>query len=214
MKNRKLYAAALAATLAVSMMGTTVMAADPTGTTEFTYQPGTAGPTDPINPADPENDANNWMVSYPRTIQLMDNNEAGKGANGATAKAVGKQLPFHIYQQVPGENGDQINSKNVGQGIKITATASSDTAWTNSSPDIKLTSAESDEVIMNLISADGKSNAYVNKGGEIDTFTAVAGGAVHDTTNGYAVLKNGSVETAIEGAVYSGTVTFTFSKVV
>lgn len=125
---------------------------------------------------------------------------------------VGKQLPFHIYQQVPGENGDQINSNNVGQGIKITATASSDATWTGQ--DIKLTSAENDEVIMNLISADGKSNAYVNQGGEIDTFTAAAGGAVHDTTNGYAVLKNGSVETAIEGAVYSGTVTFTFSKLV
>ena len=212
MKNRKLFAAALTAALAVSMMGTTVMAADPTGTTEFTYQPGTAGPTDPINPADPENDANNWMVSYPRTIQLMDNNEAGNGANGATAKAVGKQLPFHIYQQVPGENGDQINENNVGKGIKITATASSDDTWTGQ--DIKLSAPEGAQVTMNLISADNKANAYVNKNGEIDTFTAAAGGAVHDTTNGYAVLKYGSVEAATEAPVYSGTVTFTFSKVV
>ena len=66
---------------------------------------------------------------------------------------------------------------------------------------------------MNLISADGKSNAYVKKGEEIDTFTAADQQPVHDTTNGYAVLKYGSVDAAKEGAVYSGTVTFTFSKV-
>ena len=52
MKNRKLYAAALAATLAVSMMGTTVMAADVTGDTTINYTPGTAGPIDPVNPGD------------------------------------------------------------------------------------------------------------------------------------------------------------------
>ena len=45
MKNRKLYAAALAATLAVSAFGTTVMAAE--GTTNFKYQPGKAAPALP-----------------------------------------------------------------------------------------------------------------------------------------------------------------------
>ena len=45
MKNKKLFAAALTAALAVSMMGTSVMAYD--GTTKFTYTPGTSGPIDP-----------------------------------------------------------------------------------------------------------------------------------------------------------------------
>ena len=49
MKNKKLFAAALTAALAVSMMGTSVMAYD--GTTKFTYTPGTSGPIDPVNPA-------------------------------------------------------------------------------------------------------------------------------------------------------------------
>ena len=86
MKNKKLFAAALTAALAVSMMGTSVMASTPSGTTEFSYTPGTAGPTVPVNPADPENDPNNWIVSYPRSIVLMDNNEAGENANATAAK--------------------------------------------------------------------------------------------------------------------------------
>ena len=214
MKNKKLYAAALAAALVVSAFGSTVMAADVTGTTTFTYQPGTAGPVDPIDPADPENDPNNWMVSYPRSISLTDNNEAAASALGTDAKNVGKQLNFHVYQAVPGENGDQINANNIGNGLKITATDSSDTAWSNSSPDIKLTTTAGNDVTMNLIESDTKGNNYVNKGGEIDTFTATGGASVHDTTPGYAVLKNGSVKSAVEGATYTGTVTFTFAKVV
>ena len=40
MKNKKLFAAALTAALAVSMMGTSVMASTPSGTTEFSLYPG------------------------------------------------------------------------------------------------------------------------------------------------------------------------------
>ena len=214
MKNKKLYAAVITAALVVSAFGSTVMAADPTGTTNFTYQPGTAGPTDPIDPTDPENDPNNWMVSYPRSISLTDNNEAAQNALAADAKGVGKQLGFYIYQAVPGENGDQVNENNIGaNGISITATESSDTAWSNSTEDIKLKTTEGSEVTMNLISADEAGNAYVKKGDKIDTFTATGGTGVHDTTTGYAVLKNGSVKSAVEGATYTGTVTFTFAKV-
>ena len=78
MKNKKLFAAALTAALAVSMMGTSVMAYE--GKTNFKYTPGTAGPTDPITPGNEETDQNNWMVSYPRNITLMDNNEAASAA--------------------------------------------------------------------------------------------------------------------------------------
>lgn len=210
MKNKKLFAAALTAALAVSMMGTSVMASTPSGTTEFSYTPGTSGPTVPVNPADPENDANNWMVSYPRSIVLMDNNEAGNGANATTAKNVGQGLNFDVKQRVPGTNGDQVTDKNVGNGITIKPSA---TGW-DSGNDIKLkdkVSPTPNEVTMNLIDA-GTGNPdvtykYLQPNGVLGTLTHTA-----DATTGYAVLKYGSVDSAIEGNTYTGNVTFTFTK--
>ena len=210
MKNKKLFAAALTAALAVSMMGTSVMASTPSGTTEFSYTPGTSGPTDPVNPADPENDPNNWMVSYPRSIVLMDNNEAGNGANATTAKNVGQGLNFDVKQRVPGTDGDQVTDKNVGKGITIKPSA---TGW-DSGNDIKLkdkVSPTPNEVTMNLIDA-GTGNPdvtykYLQPNGVLGTLTHTA-----DATTGYAVLKYGSVDSAIEGNTYTGNVTFTFTK--
>ena len=210
MKNKKLFAAALTAALAVSMMGTSVMASTPSGTTEFSYTPGTSGPTVPVNPANPENDANNWMVSYPRSIVLMDNNEAGKNADATTAKNVGQGLNFDVKQRVPGTDGDQVTAKNVGNGITIKPSA---TGW-SSGNDIKLkdkVSPTPNEVTMNLIDAGtGKPNVtykYLQPNAVLGTLTHTA-----DTTTGYAVLKYGSVDSAIEGNTYTGNVTFKFEK--
>ena len=210
MKNKKLFAAALTAALAVSMMGTSVMASTPSGTTEFSYTPGTSGPTVPVNPADPENDANNWMVSYPRSIVLMDNNEAGKNADATTAKNVGQGLNFDVKQRVPGTDGDQVTAANVGNGITIKPSA---TGW-SSGNDIKLkdkVSPTPNEVTMNLIDAGtGKPNVtykYLQPNAVLGTLTHTA-----DTTTGYAVLKYGSVDSAIEGNTYTGNVTFKFEK--
>ena len=211
MKNKKLFAAALTAALAVSMMGTSVMASTPSGTTEFSYTPGTSGPTVPVNPADPENDANNWMVSYPRSIVLMDNNEAGKNADATTAKNVGQGLNFDVKQRVPGTDGDQVTAANVGRnGITIKPSA---TGW-SSGNDIKLkdkVSPTPNEVTMNLIDAGtGKPDVtykYLQPNAVLGTLTHTA-----DTTTGYAVLKYGSVDSAIEGNTYTGNVTFKFEK--
>ena len=212
MKNKKLFAAALTAALAVSMMGTSVMASTPSGTTEFSYTPGTSGPTVPVNPANPENDANNWMVSYPRSIVLMDNNEAGKNADATTAKNVGQGLNFDVKQRVPGTDGDQVTAANVGNGITIKPSA---TGW-SSGNDIKLkdkVSPTPNEVTMNLIDAGtGKPNVtykYLQPNAVLGTLTHTA-----DTTTGYAVLKYGSVDSAIEGNTYTGNVTFKFEKAI
>ena len=210
MKNKKLFAAALTAALAVSMMGTSVMASTPSGTTEFSYTPGTSGPTVPVNPGKPENDANNWMVSYPRSIVLMDNNEAGKNADATTAKNVGQGLNFDVKQRVPGTDGDQVTAANVGNGITIKPSA---TGW-SSGNDIKLkdkVSPTPNEVTMNLIDAGtGKPDVtykYLQPNAVLGTLTHTA-----DTTTGYAVLKYGSVDSAIEGNTYTGNVTFKFEK--
>ena len=207
MKNKKLFAAAMTAALAVSMMGTYVMAATPSGTTEFSYTPGTAGPTVPVNPADPENDPNNWMVSYPRSIVLMDNNEAGETDDATAAKNVGQGLNFDVKQRVPGTNGNQVTDKNVGKGITIKPSA---TGW-DSGNDIKLKDKVSpipNEVTMNLIDAgNAGTHNYLNPNGTLATLTHT-----NDTTTGYAVLKYGSVDSAIEGNTYTGNVTFKFDK--
>ena len=208
MKNKKLFAAAMTAALAVSMMGTYVMAATPSGTTEFSYTPGTAGPTVPVNPADPENDENNWIVSYPRSIVLMDNNEAGESDDATAAKDVGQGLNFDVKQRVPGTDGDQVTAANVGRnGIAIKASAD---GWASGN-DIKLkdkVSPKPNEVIMNLIDAgNAGTHTYLNPDGTLATLTHT-----NDTTTGYAVLKYGSVDSAIEGNTYTGNVTFKFEK--
>lgn len=212
MKNKKLFAAAMTAALAVSMMGTYVMAATPSGTTEFSYTPGTSGPTVPVDPTNPEDDPNNWMVSYPRSIVLMDNNEAAENADATTAKNVGQGLNFDVKQRVPGTNGDQVTDKNVGKGITIKPSA---TGW-DSGNDIKLkdkVSPTPNEVTMNLIDA-GTGNPdvtykYLQPNEVLGTLTHTA-----DATTGYAVLKYGTVDSAIEGNTYTGNVTFKFEKAI
>ena len=194
MKNKKLFAAALTAALAVSMMGTSVMAYD--GTTKFTYTPGTSGPTDPVNPANPENDPNNWMVSYPRSIVLMDNNESDL-TNSATK---GQKLTFKVKQRVAGTDGDKVTANNVGAGITVAAGG-----WASGTDILMTASSGNSQVNMNLANAAG--DKFLAPADTMMTLTHTA-----DTDDGFAVIKKGDVQTAVEGVTYTKDVTFTFTK--
>ena len=194
MKNKKLFAAALTAALAVSMMGTSVMAYE--GKTKFTYTPGTSGPTDPVNPANPENDPNNWMVSYPRSIVLMDNNESDL-TNSATK---GQKLTFKVKQRVAGTDGDKVTANNVGAGITVAAGG-----WTSGTDILMTASSGNSKVNMNLANAAG--DKFLTPADTMMTLTHTV-----DTDDGFAVIKKGDVQTAVEGVTYTKDVTFTFTK--
>lgn len=194
MKNKKLFAAAMTAALAVSMMGTSVMAYD--GTTKFTYSPGTSGPTDPVDPADPENDPNNWMVSYPRSIVLMDNNESDI-TNAATK---GQKLTFKVKQRVAGTDGDAVKAPNVGSGITVAAGG-----WTSGTDILMTPSTGSSQVNMNLANADA--NKFLAPADTMMTLTDTLA-----TDDGFAVIKEGNVQTAVEGVTYTTNVTFSFTQ--
>ena len=200
MKNRKLYAAALAATLAVSMMGTTVMAADVTGDTTINYTPGTAGPIDPVNPGEEETSTNNWMVVYPRTVVLTDSNLRNTSGtlfeNGAT-------LSFTVKQKQPGSDGsDTIKNANIPTGIDVTATAAT-TVW--SATDITMDAVNSGQgtATMQLAGFDNSTTA-LNQGEKLGNLTDVAA-----TKSGKAELTD-STKT-VDGNSYSTAITFTFA---
>ena len=199
MKNRKLYAAALAATLAVSMMGTTVMAADVTGDTTINYTPGTAGPIDPVNPGEEETSTNNWMVVYPRTVVLTDSNL--RNTTG-TAFDNGTGLSFTVKQKQAGaDNSDTIQSANIPTGIDVTATAAS-TTWTGT--DITMNAVNSGQGTATMQLAGFDSTTALNQGealGNLDATTA--------TKSGKAELTDNSK--IIDGNSYSTTITFTFA---
>lgn len=195
MKNKKLFAAALTAALAVSMMGTSVMAYE--GKTNFKYTPGTAGPTDPITPGNGETDQNNWMVSYPRNITLMDNNEA---ATAAEASTKGQALTFKVSQRQAGaDQSDKVTADNVGSGITVAAGG-----WT-SGTDITMEGTGNSTVLMNL--ADAASSKFLAVDDVMMTLNAKT-----DTDDGFAVIKNGQVAKAVEGETYTATVNFTFTR--
>ena len=199
MKNRKLYAAALAATLAVSMMGTTVMAADVTGDTTINYTPGTAGPIDPVNPGEEETSTNNWMVVYPRTVVLTDSNL--RNTTG-TAFDNGTGLSFTVKQKQAGaDNSDTIQSATIPTGIDVTATAAS-TTWTGT--DITMNAVNSGQGTATMQLAGFDSTTALNQGealGNLDATTA--------TKSGKAELTDNSK--IIDGNSYSTTITFTFA---
>ncbi len=206
MKNRKLYAAALAATLAVSAFGTTVMAAE--GTTNFKYQPGTAGPTEPVNPGDEESSANNWMVTYPRQITLMDSNEM-KDDTVATAATIGQKLEFTVKQRVAGADGSSaVTSGNVGTGISVAAGEGTTGSWTTASDIVmKGTTKDTNTVIMQI--ADAETTKFVNKA---DTLMTLTHETDKDSDQAFAVIKKDQVKTAVEGETYTVDVKFTFTR--
>ena len=202
MKNKILFAAALTAALAVSMMGTSVMAYD--GTTKFTYTPGTSGPIDPVNPGDEETSENNWMVHYPRNIVLMDNNEM-KEDTISTAANVGQKLTFKVTQRQAGSDGStNVTAANVGTGI--TVAAGGWTSTTGTKTDIEMAaSAGGSKVVMGL--TDVTPSKFLAPSETMMTLTDTLA-----TDDGYAVIKKDNVKKAVEGVTYTKDVTFTFTK--
>lgn len=194
---RKIYATLIAGALAVSMMGTTVMAYD--GTTNFKYTPGTSGPTDPINPGDEETDPNNWMVSYPRNITLMDNNEGTL----ETASTKGQELIFKVKQRQAGsDNSDAVSAANVGAGIVVAAGG-----WASGTDIDMAASAGTSTVKMNL--TNDAVDTLLQPGTTMMTLTSGTG---NDEKSGYAIIKEGEVSTAVEGVTYTKAVTFSFTQ--
>lgn len=198
MKNKKLYTALVAGTLAVSMMGTTVMAAAPTasGDTNFIYNSGWAGPVNPVDPGTEDTNPNNWMVNYPKTIELTEDNLETNVANAATA---GKALNFVVKQRVPGASGTgAVTADNVGAGISVKPSADE---WASGTGITMTGSAGS--VVMSLAKAD--SSAFLNPNDEMLRLTHTV-----TTDDGYAVVTDNSA--AEDGVTYTKTVKFTFTR--
>ena len=196
MKNKKLYAAAMAAALVVSAFGSTVMAADVEGDTTINYTPGTAGPIDPVNPGDEETSTNNWMVVYPRTVVLTDSNL--RNASG-TAFDNGAALSFTVKQKQAGaDNNDDIKEANIPQGIDVTATGAS-TTWTGT--DITMTGGQG-TATMQL--AGFASTTALNQG---DALGNLSFGT--PTNTGKAELTDNSK--TVDGNSYSTVITFQFA---
>lgn len=198
MKNKKLYAALVAGTLAVSMMGTTVLAAAPTasGDTDFIYNSGWVGPVNPVDPGTEDTNQNNWMVNYPKTIELTEDNLETEVSNAATA---GKALNFVVKQRVPGASGTgAVTADNVGAGISVKPSAAE---WTSGTAITMTGSAGS--VVMSLANSD--SSAFLNPDDEMLRLTHT-----ETTGNGYAVVTDNSA--AEDGVTYTKTVKFTFTR--
>lgn len=199
MKNKKLYAALVAGTLAVSMMGTTVMASAPTapsGDTNFIYNSGWSGPTNPVDPGTEETNPNNWMVKYPKTIELTEDNLAAAPTNAATK---GKTLNFVVKQRVPGsDNNSSVTAGNVGAGISVKPSA---TGWSTGT-NITMTGTQG-SVVMSL--ADSESTKYLAPNTEMLRLTNAK-----QTDDGYAVVTDNS--DAVDGVTYKKTVTFKFTR--
>ena len=193
MKNRKLFAAAMTAALAVSMMGTTVMAATSAeGTTNFKYKPGTAAPVDPVTPGTEETSVNNWMVVYPRNITLTDSNiEAGDTfTNGAAVTFTVKQ------KQAGADNDDTIKEANIPSGISVSAQgAGADGNYTLSGTQGSAT--------MQLAGFTG--TKITNTADELGLLRHNA-----STQSGKAKISDDSA--VVDGNEYTGQVTFTFEN--
>lgn len=205
---RKIYVTLIAGALAVSMMGTTVMAAsgEATGDTQFTYQAGTAGPTDPVVPGEEETDENNWLVTYPRTITLTDSNI---GEAPTDFQTNGAPLQFSVKQRQAGADGDTtITEDNIPNGIDVIAvdaksiTTPANSVWT-SGTDITLEalSGSTGEATMNLGSF---ANAAVQKNGTVGNLTHLV-----SEDSGSALITDDS--TVVDGASYGATVNFRFA---
>lgn len=192
MKNRKLYAALLTGTLAVTMMGTTVFAsAGQTGTTQFTYEGGTIQPPG-------TGDANDWMVKYPTSVKLADSNKA---ENAAGSKTTGVPMEFSVTKK----DGSAVEEKNIGAaGLKITATANN---WSGTT--IKMNGGNGETVNMQLTSGVvANQTNFMQSSGVMATLTP--GSAATTKATGYASLSSNSAP--VSGQNYSQTVTWTVAK--
>ncbi len=200
MRNKKLYAAVLVGTMAVGMMGSTVMA-DPTGDTTVTYNSGTITPPDPVNPDTADEDPNNWAVTYDRSIMLADSN-IGTGAS--EVQAAGAKISFEVKQKVAGADGVyDIKEGNIGpNGLSVQTTADDEwTAGTNIAMD-----GTQGTVEMQLANSTNSTPAdLLAPGEEIVNLTTDRA-----SDNGFAALTEGS--DAKDGITYTKTITWTVSK--
>ena len=200
MKNKKLFAAALTAALAVSMMGTSVMAATVQGDTKLQYTPGTAGPIDPVNPGDEETDTNNWMVVYPRTVTLTDSNLRN---TSGTEFDNGAALQFTVKQKQAGADNDYtIKNANIPTGIDVTAETAT-TAWSGT------------DITMNAINS-GQGTATMQLAGFDASTTALTAGQTLGNLTDTAATKSGKAELTdatkvVDGNSYATTITFSFA---
>ena len=193
MKNRKLYAALLTGTLAVTMMGTTVFAAN-TGTTQFMYEGGTIQPPG-------TGDENDWMVRYPTSVKLADSNKAATANESLTS---GVPMEFSVTKK---DGTTDVTTDNIGNGLNITATAA---GWDVTGNVINMDGTNGETVNMQLTSGVTTNQTdFMTDGGIMATLTA--GSAATTKATGYASLSSDSAP--ISGADYSKTVTWTVSKV-
>ena len=201
MKNKKLYAALVAGTLAVSMMGTTVLAAAPTasGDTDFIYNSGWVGPVDPVDPGTEDTNPNNWMVNYPKTIELTEDNLETEVTNAATA---GEALNFVVKQRVPGASGTgAVTADNVGAGISVKPSAD---GWASGTA-ITMTGSAGSAGSVEMSLANSDTSAFLNPNEEMLRLTNTT-----TADDGYAVVTDNSA--AEDGVTYTKTVKFTFTR--
>lgn len=222
---KKLFALGALSTIGATLVaGTPAFAADADGTTNITYQSSTTGPIGPIDPNNPDTDPNNWMVQYPKTISLNEQNKLSNAESGyeeaeslakykAEYNTKAKRLEFRVMRQVAGTNGLEVSADNIGNGIEVTATADS-TIWQNTKKEISMKENGGNSSIKMAIgsnkgtSADAKTDTetdLVVKDGVVTTLTHTA-----HTKNGYAVIVDSNGE--VDGKNYSTTVTFQFTR--
>ena len=206
MKNKKLFAAALTAALAVSMMGTSVMASTPTpgkptsstGETTFSYAPGTSGPVDPVDPGTEENSTNNWLVVYPRKVALTDSN-----VETANTFTKGESLKFTVKQKQAGaDNDDTIKENNIPGGLHVSvqnATQDGNFALSGGA-------GSTGSATMQLAGFDGTTK-ITQSTDEMGVLTHEVDGR---TQSGKAKISNNSQ--AVDGNTYTGKVTFLFEN--
>lgn len=199
MRNKKLYAALLVGTMLVGMMGSTVMASSPTGTTNFTYNSGTITPPNPVDPQNPESDPNNWAITYDRNVILADDNVATQATD---AQSAGAQINFEVKQKVPGTDGDAVTEANIGaKGLSVQTTA--DTVWT-SGTEIAMDGGSGVEMrLANTTNA--ASPKFLAPTEEIVNLTTT-----RTADKGYAALTEDSNPT--DGVTYTKTITWTVTK--
>lgn len=197
---RKIYATLIAGALAVSAMGTTVMAAnEASGKTDVNYTAGTAGPTDPVKPGEEETSQNNWMVKYPRTVTLTDSNQGTAPTDYASK---GEKLQFTVTQKVAGEDGDNtIKNENIPMGIDVTLESAS-TSWTE------------EDITLNP-KGDAAGTATMKLGSFSDVTVSQDAPAVGNLTDSVATNTAKALLTdtskVTDGGTYGTTLTFKFA---
>ena len=223
---KKLFALGALSIVGASLMsGTPAFAADAEGTTNIIYKSSTTGPIGPIDPNNPDNDPNNWMVQYPKTINLNEQNKLSNAESGyndvdSLAKykdefsTKAKRLEFKVMRQVAGTNGSyDVSADNIGNGIQVIATTDNGN-WTGKLISMSKNGASNSSIKMAIGSNGGSTeNAtlasdteLIDKGGVVTTLK----NGTEAKKNGYAVIVDSTNE--VDGENYSTTVKFQFTR--